>query len=918
MNFFPSGSFKRFIKNLLLILVATSIITSCKGKDKGCVSKDIADQGTGAIGSSAAGIQQQFNKGVFGTWLASLIIGQLTTRIYGDSSFWKTNDVDAGKGMLQKTNSSGFNGIIHSTVKNFLGDKDVKLVVSMCIILYITLYGVGIIVGTKSIAIKDVLPDVFRIFIVILFTSARGWDYYFDFIIRPLLFGAKYLAYKFNVSLSGGANPETPFGLLDQALFYVFSPLAMEKILAFVISGYFGFFYLIAIMFAVLSLLILNFRGILLYASTMVIAGFMLCAGPIFIVMLIFDRTKDFFKTWFKALAALSLQQFMIYIVLILTNYILIAFIKTAMFYEVCWGTVLGMTFKIPLPSWLATIFNTEYILKVTIPFMFGYKFLPSVSNPYPDILTNIGCLIVMSLASQKMLDAAVEISGALISGGINTKAGAIGAMYDKSAALNKGLNEGAAALAWENAKAAYSNVADKISGKGAQDNVKRIEDRNKNIAKNEEKIKELEEKGGFLNNLEAKLRKGKNAIDELSNKIDGGSNVTNVDLLGNQAAKNAVEKNKKNNDILNNVKGKAGNSVLTNYENKLDKYNEAVSQGEEARQEFLNNPENQDFKEARKTLLEQYQQDSIKNGGMVAINDGIGKDGMIRGATGSEADKKAMEKDFDVYNARQAAASKLKSPSGASGSGSGAKSNVISDNASGGDGEDTNRKSPLKEYAKAGGKGGDKGGGEAGATKSIASKDAAKKEGEGESKASGDSGSGSGDSGGTPAPENSAEGRSDIEPTIQNNEEEGGGGGEGEGEGEEEGGGEGGGEEGGGDVTEAEEGNSVGGFQGSDDNSTSSEEGGGEGSMNDSSDSASGDGGSFSPNDNIEFEEPARPQSAPSGESAAPSSNPPPRPSSAPLKRPKRTTNYMLPTKSSDGKKTEKFIGRGGKIWKK
>ena len=70
MNFFPSGSFKRFIKNLLLILVATSIITSCKGKDKGCVSKDIADQGTGAIGSSAAGIQQQFNKGVFGTWLA--------------------------------------------------------------------------------------------------------------------------------------------------------------------------------------------------------------------------------------------------------------------------------------------------------------------------------------------------------------------------------------------------------------------------------------------------------------------------------------------------------------------------------------------------------------------------------------------------------------------------------------------------------------------------------------------------------------------------------------------------------------------------------------------------------------------------------------------------------------------------------
>ncbi len=898
MNFFSSGSVKRFIKNLLLILVATSIIASCKGKNKGCISKDIADQGTGAIGSSAAGIQQQFNKGVFGTWLASLIIGQLTTRIYGDSSFWKTNDVDAGKGMLQKRNDSGFNGIIHSTVKNFLGDRDVKLVVSMCIILYITLYGVGIIVGTKSIAIKDVLPDVFRIFVVILFTSAKGWDYYFDFIIRPLLFGAKYLAYKFNVSLSGGANPETPFGLLDQALFYVFSPLAMEKILAFVISGYFGFFYLIAIMFAVLSLLILNFRGILLYASTMVIAGFMLCAGPIFIIMLIFDRTKDFFKTWFKALAALSLQQFMIYVVLILTNYILIAFIKTAMLYEVCWGTVLGITFKIPLPSWLATIFNTEYILKVTIPFMFGYKFLPSVSNPYPDILTNIGCLIVMSLASQKMLDAAVEISGALISGGINTKSGSIGAMYDKSAALNKGLNEGAAALAWENAKAAYSNVADRISGKGAQDNVKRIEQRNKDIAKNEAEIKKLEEEGGFFNKLEATWKKGMNAIDKFNNATDTASKGTNLDLLGNQAAENAIEKNKKNTDILNNVKGKAGSDVMNAYNAKLDDYNQAVSQGEDARQGFLNNPENGDFAKARESLLTDYQNDSIKNGGMVAINHGFRKDGMIRGATGSEADKKAMEKDFDAYNARQAATSKLKPPSGASGSGSGAKSNVISDDASGGDGNDSKPKSPLRDEAgdKAGDKTGDKGGDKS----NIASKDGTKGMEDEEENKTGDN----------PLPEtedqdNMAE-RGKITPMEQYSTES-----EEENKEEESGGAEGDG--GGNEVLFDGEGvdnldsDNLDSVEDPDDNSTSGEEEGGAGDVNEGSDSSNGDGGSFSPNDNIEFEEPARPQSAPSGESSAPNSNPPARPSSAPSKPPRRRGSYMDSTVSSRAKQTNK-----------
>jgi type IV secretory pathway VirB6-like protein len=492
-------SINKMIKILVLCLAIILSLASCKGKNKGCISKDLG--GTGAIGSSAASTQAQFNKGIFGNFLASLLIGQLTKNLYGDSTFWKENNADKGKGMVKK-------GIIYSAVTGLLKDYNFNLVVFFCIILFITIQGAGLVMGTKSLAVKDLFTDFFRISIVLLFTSAKGWDYYYDYIIRPILFGSKYIAYKFNQSLTASAEPNSPFGLIDTALFYVVSPQALEKIFALFVSGYYGIFYLIAIFFAVITLLILNLRGMLLYASTMIIAGFLLCCGPIFMVLLIFERTKDFFKTWLTTLVGVAVQQFMIYMVLILMNYIVIAFVRAAMFYEVCWATILGITIKIPVPSWLAKIIGIEYLLKVTIPIFPGFKWLQSLNNPMPDILTNIGCLVVFTLASMKILDVAIEISSALVAGALDPKAGALGGLYTSSAKLNDGLKNVASELAWNNAKSLVSSVTDRLDGTQAQKAV-------------DAKQKKLDAPEEYKKDSEKREKEGKDAKEDLDKKLE-------------------------------------------------------------------------------------------------------------------------------------------------------------------------------------------------------------------------------------------------------------------------------------------------------------------------------------------------------------------------------------------------------------
>jgi len=565
------------IKILVLSLAIILSLASCKGKNKGCVAKDLG--GTGAIGTSAASTQAQFNKGLFGNFLASLLIGQLTKNLYGDSTFWKENNADTGKGMVKK-------GIIYSAVTGLLKDYNFNLVVFFCIILFITIQGAGLVMGTKSLAVKDLFTDFFRISIVLLFTSAKGWDYYYDFIIRPILFGSKYIAYKFNQSLTASATPDTPFGLIDTALFYAVSPQAMEKIFALFVSGYYGIFYLIAIFFAVVTLLILNLRGMLLYASTMIIAGFLLCCGPIFMVLLIFERTKDFFKTWLTTLVGVAVQQFMIYMVLILMNYIVIAFIRAAMFYEVCWATVLGITIKIPVPSWLSSLIGIDYLLKVTIPIFPGYKWLQSLSNPMPDILTNIGCLVVFSLASMKILDVAIEISSALVAGALDPKAGALGGLYTSSAKLNDGLKTLSSELAWNNAKSMVSSVTDRLDGTQAQkavdakqkmldapgeykkDGTKRDEENKKNSEEFDKNWND-KDRSGLKKTWDVIKRSGQwigtkakgagSAIEyrakQAGNVSDIASNFTFTggDMLGIQKDKNVKEANQKNTEIFKN-----------------------------------------------------------------------------------------------------------------------------------------------------------------------------------------------------------------------------------------------------------------------------------------------------------------------------------------------------------------------------
>jgi hypothetical protein len=342
----------------------------------------------------------------------------------------------------------------------------------------------------------------------------------------------------------------------------------------------------------------------------------------------------------------------------------------------------------------------------------------------------------------------------------------------------------------------------------------------------------------------------------------------------------------------------------MKNYNAKLDGYNEAVSKGEFARQEFLNNTENKDFADAREDLLKQYQADSIKNGGMVAIDAGFRKDGMIRGATGSDADMKAMEKDFDKYNARQAAASKLKAPSTPSGAaGGGAASNVISDDESGGGGggdKDDNRKSPLKEDPKQDTKTGENSDGKLG----IKSTDGEKEGGE-EQKDNNQQD----DSGGE---ENETE-RPEIAP-IDNP--------DGEGDGSDGSGGEGGNTGNDNEVLFDIENNK--------DNLDGVEEPSDDDKSSDGGDSSGGDGGdggnglnagsdsNFSAADEIEQPEPpARPQSAPSsgggGEVAAAPSQPK-RPSTP---KPKVKSRLYDSTASSRGKQTNKVSTGGGPRWK-
>lgn len=130
--------------------------------------------------------------------------------------------------------------------------------------------------------------------------------------------GAYLINAMINIATTGvvgnpGSSVTAPFSVLDEILRIVFSSRMVVTIIATLSAGPFGPLMAGALMWAVFSIFMATLKALQIYAISIVIKAVLLGLAPVFIPMILFDKTKPMFMGWINQLVNFTLQPILLF-----------------------------------------------------------------------------------------------------------------------------------------------------------------------------------------------------------------------------------------------------------------------------------------------------------------------------------------------------------------------------------------------------------------------------------------------------------------------------------------------------------------------------------------------------------------------------------------------------------------------------
>ncbi len=311
-----------------------------------------------------------------------------------------------------------------------ISDSRYKAIVTMCIIVMFTFYGVGFLMGVSELNHSEIINRIIKIGLIYLFIGETGWDWFNMIVVRFFKNSTDYLAFMMASSFDDSPNiagamesgdyydKSVLFSSVDQVFNMFFSPSVQKKISALLFASIFGWLYMIIIYGGFMLYILAVANAVLLYLTAQVFISILFTLGPIFFIFTLFSQTKDMFDNWLKQLISFSLQQIFLLTTLAFFNMLMYEVIKLSLGYKICWAEVWSINILIhislmsfwtiaSLPprtnaqSSVGNIGNPE-----GIPSLFSILFIyviASLMNKFVTFMTDVAASIGGGLAASKM-----------------------------------------------------------------------------------------------------------------------------------------------------------------------------------------------------------------------------------------------------------------------------------------------------------------------------------------------------------------------------------------------------------------------------------------------------------------------------------------------------------------------------------
>jgi type IV secretory pathway VirB6-like protein len=251
-----------------------------------------------------------------------------------------------------------YNGLIIA-LKNYI------LMVST---LYVLFYAIYFLLGGIQITVADLFSRIIKIVIVTsVLLSGNSWEFFNEYLFSMFFNGTKQLI---NVFTSVTSDVDNPFGFLDPIFDTYTSPNFWISIIVQLCQPWTGMGFLAMLTIAGVTI----FLGALLevvatYVLSFILISILIGLAPLFIPMILFDYTSEFFKNWLTMLFKAMLQPvIMIFLILIFDDLMKNILSSTIVSSE--WGCLKSLDIEFNVAGYNIDLTKDTFCLPFYIPVM--------------------------------------------------------------------------------------------------------------------------------------------------------------------------------------------------------------------------------------------------------------------------------------------------------------------------------------------------------------------------------------------------------------------------------------------------------------------------------------------------------------------------------------------------------------------
>ena len=301
-------------------------------------------------------------------------------------------------------------------------------------VLYIAIFGVSFLMGLSNMTQGDLFMRVLKIGIIYSLLLPGSWEFFNDFIVSfeqsaediSMLLAGNFIGEKNGVESS-------IYSLLDRIIYLLFQPVIHYKATSVFFSPILiGIIMGVALYYAFLLMIYAIGKSIIVYLVIKIIFTMLFMVAPIFIIFLLFEKTKEMFEKWLNMLISYSVQLIFLFLAIAFFSYLILEIFYGLFNFGVCWKPIwiikLGSFAPFELFSyWRFWGFDARY------------SEVYNASNG-PDF-TSILFFLTIAYCFKQIIDKITDLGNAIAgAGGVGAGSLATNMSKDALGAIGKGL----------------------------------------------------------------------------------------------------------------------------------------------------------------------------------------------------------------------------------------------------------------------------------------------------------------------------------------------------------------------------------------------------------------------------------------------------------------------------------------------